>query len=176
MRYFSALATGGLFASGAVAEVSIGIVVLLLGVVLAHEAAEGATFRIAVGSIYALGTRHSRMDRFSLPYTTISVLPLLTGDASVGAVARLWVLVFTGNLLGGFVVAVLGTIVGPPLEILRMEEMARLARHLFGYPWWVIVLSGVAAGWLMGLLSWPIAGGRDTTSQIIFICIIGFTI
>jgi formate-nitrite transporter family protein len=37
-------------------------------------------------------------------------------------------------------------------------------------------LSATPAGWLMGLLSWLIAGGRDTISQILFIWLIGMTI
>jgi formate-nitrite transporter family protein len=33
----------------------------------------------------------------------------------------------------------------------------------------VILMSGIMAGWLMGLLSWLVAAGRDTISQIVVV-------
>ena len=33
----------------------------------------------------------------------------------------------------------------------------------------MIFLSGLLAGWLMGLLSWVVAAGRDTISQIVIV-------
>jgi formate/nitrite transporter FocA (FNT family) len=36
----------------------------------------------------------------------------------------------------------------------------------------VILLSGIMAGWLMGLLSWLVAAGRDTISQIVLVWMI----
>lgn len=169
---------GALFASGAVAGASVGLVVLLLGAALAQQPVEGATFRISVGAIYATGFTLAILARTDLftEYTTISVLPLLTGDARVGAVARLWALVYLGNMFGGFAVALVGVVLGPALEIFATEDIGGFARGHSQHSWWTIILSGVVAGWLMGMLSWLLAGGRDTTSQIIFIWIIGLTI
>ena len=152
---------------------------MLLGAVLAqYGVKEGAIFRLSVGATYAAGFTLAILARTDLftEYTTISVLPLLTGDSTFGTVVRLWTLIYTGNLFGGFLVAIMGVVLGPELRILTAKEMSIFTRELSGHQWWVIVLSGVAAGWLMGLLSWLIAGGRDTTSQIIFIWIIGVTI
>lgn len=169
---------GALFASGAVAGASVGLVVLLLGAALAQQAVEGATLRLAVGAIYATGFTLAILARTDLftEYTTISVLPLLTGDAHFGRVARLWALVYLGNMFGGFAVALIGAVLGPTLELFAAEDIGGFARHHSRYAWWTIVLSGVVAGWLMGMLSWLIAGGRDTTSQIVFIWIVGMTI
>jgi len=36
----------------------------------------------------------------------------------------------------------------------------------------VIFLSAVLAGWLMGLLSWLVAAGRDTISQVVLVWLI----
>jgi formate/nitrite transporter FocA (FNT family) len=164
-----------LFASGAVAGASVGLVVLLMGAALAQQAVEGATFRVAVGAIYATGFTLAILARTDLftEYTTISVFPLLTGDAGFGAVARLWALVYLGNMFGGFAVALVGAALGPALDIFAAEDIGGFARDHSRYSWWTIILSGVVAGWLMGMLSWLIAGGRDTTSQIVFIWIIG---
>lgn len=167
-----------LFISGAVAGASIGLVVLLLTAALAQQPVDGMTLRTAAGVTYATGFTLAILARTDLftEYTTISVLPLLTGDAGFSAVARLWALVYFGNLFGASVIALFGAVLGPGLQILSAESIGEFARDLSDYPWWVIIMSGIAAGWLMGLLSWLIAGGRDTTSQILFIWIIGVTI
>jgi formate-nitrite transporter family protein len=39
-------------------------------------------------------------------------------------------------------------------------------------PSWVILLSALFTGWLMGLLSWLLTAGRDGVSQIFFIWLI----
>ena len=51
-----------------------------------------------------------------------------------------------------------------------------IAQSLVKHPAWVILLSGVLAGWLMGLLSWLVAASRETVSQIIIIMLITGTI
>lgn len=167
-----------LFTSGAVAGASIGLVVLLLGTALAQQSLQGAAQQFAVGAIYATGFTLAILARTDLftEYTTISVFPLLTGDVPLSRVARLWALVYLGNLFGGAVVVLLGASLGGRMGFLAAEEFGDFAHHLASYRWWVIIGSGFAAGWLMGLLSWLIAGGRDTISQIIFIWIIGVMI
>lgn len=40
------------------------------------------------------------------------------------------------------------------------------------HPGWVILLSGVLAGWLMGLLSWLVAASRDTIGQIFIVALV----
>jgi formate/nitrite transporter FocA (FNT family) len=44
------------------------------------------------------------------------------------------------------------------------------------HPWWVIFFSGLLAGWLMGLLSWLVSAARDTTSQVLLVGIITWSI
>jgi formate-nitrite transporter family protein len=44
------------------------------------------------------------------------------------------------------------------------------------HPWTVILLSGVLAGWLMGLLSWLVAASRDTISQVFMVWLVTFVI
>lgn len=168
-----------LLVSGAMAGASVGFVVLLLGAALTlSDVPEGAVFRLSIGGIYAVGFTLAILARTDLftEYTTIATFPLLTGDSGPGAVARLWILIYAGNMLGGFAIALLGLVLGPALELFTADDIAGFSHHLSDHAWWVIVLSGVAAGWLMGVLSWLIAGGRDTTSQIVFIGIIGFMV
>jgi formate/nitrite transporter FocA (FNT family) len=47
---------------------------------------------------------------------------------------------------------------------------------MLDHPGWVILLSAVLAGWLMGLLSWLVAASRDTISQIVIVWLVTVTI
>jgi formate-nitrite transporter family protein len=47
-----------------------------------------------------------------------------------------------------------------------------IAHHLTDHTWYAILVSGILAGWLMGLLSWLVAAGRDTISQIVLVWLI----
>lgn len=169
-----------LLVSGVVAGATVGTAVLLLAIMVAETGGlpENVPGRLLFGSIYALGfvlAILARTDLFT-EYTTIAILPVLTGDARIGPLLRLWALVYLGNMLGGIAIGALLVVLGPALELFEGADLALLARHLAAPAWWVVMLSGTLAGWLMGLLSWLIAGGRDTTSQILFIWLIGMAI
>jgi formate-nitrite transporter family protein len=169
-----------LLASGVIAGMAVGVSVLLIGLIVSSNGAIPADpfARLLFGSAYAVGfilAILARTDLFT-EYTTIAILPILTGDGSVAQLARLWGLVFAGNLIGGIVIAGVIVTLAPALGIADPQAFGHLAEHLISHDWQVIMLSAILAGWLMGLLSWLIAGGRDTTSQIIFIWLIGTSI
>ena len=169
-----------LLASGMIAGASVGLSVLLLGLLVASHGEVPNAFvpRLLMGSAYAAGfvlAILARADLFT-EYTTIAILPILTGEGRFADLARLWGLVYVGNLFGGGWMALTAVFLGPELGIFTSQDLGALAHHLAGYSWWVILLSASLAGWLMGLLSWLIAGGRDTTSQILFIALIGIAI
>lgn len=169
-----------LFASGVIAGASVGFSVLLLGLIVASygEMPDALMPRLLLGSAYAAGfvlAILARADLFT-EYTTIAILPILTGGARMADLARLWSLVYLGNFVGGVWIALAAVFLGPEIGIFESGDLGVLAHHLSRYSWWVILLSAVLAGWLMGLLSWLIAGGRDTTSQILFIGLIGIAI
>jgi formate-nitrite transporter family protein len=169
-----------LLASGIIAGAAVGISLLLLVSLASADGAipEGIAARILFGSAYAVGFILAILGRTDLftEYTTIAIFPVITGDSSMTKLARLWGLVYAGNLLGGFVLAMLAVVLGPAMGIGETAAFGLLAQHLTAYDWWVVLLSAALAGWLMGLLSWLIAGGRDTISQILFIWLIGMTI
>lgn len=169
-----------LLVSGIVAGATVGTAVLLLAIMVAETGGlpQSVPGRLLFGTFYALGfvlAILARTDLFT-EYTTIAILPVLTGDAGIGPLLRLWTLVYLGNMLGGIAIGALLIVLGPALGLFEGADLALLARHLAAPAWWVVMLSGTLAGWLMGLLSWLIAGGRDTTSQIIFIWLIGMAI
>lgn len=126
---------------------------------------------VLVANMYAFGFLLVVIGRSELftEQTSLAVLPVLNRQASVGALLRLWGLVYLGNLIGAVVIAGLLVVIGPAMKIIDPAVFETIARHVVDHPAWVIVCSGLLAGWLMGLLSWLVAAGRDTISQIVIV-------
>jgi formate/nitrite transporter FocA (FNT family) len=103
--------------------------------------------------------------------TTLAILPLLSGNAAGKEVGRLWAIVYVANLIGAAISAAFIVVVGMALHDIDKRVLKEIATTIVEHPAWVIFLSGVLAGWLMGLLSWLVAAGRDTISQIVIIWI-----
>jgi formate-nitrite transporter family protein len=170
----------GLLMSGLLAGFGVGVSLLLLAAIKAGG--EGALPELLVSMLaangYALGfiiVIMANTDLFT-EYTTIAILPVLTRDASARALARLWVLVYVSNLVGGAIFAWMAVAVASPIGGIPQEIFGEIARELVQHSGWLILGSALLAGWLMGLLSWLVTAARETISQIFFIWIIGFTI
>ncbi|ELY62973.1 formate/nitrite transporter family protein [Natrinema versiforme] len=105
-------------------------------------------------------------------HSTMAILPVLDGRATIGELCRVWTVTLVANLIGCVLFAGLITLVGPPLGIIDADAFGTLASALLPYSWWVIFLSGMIAGWLMGLVTWLSAASRDTVSRILFVIIV----
>lgn len=101
--------------------------------------------------------------------TASALQPVLAGRVIAGRLLRLWGIVLAANVLGGAVFSAFAAVLGPALGIIDPAAFGELARKLVEKPWWVMVMSAVAAGWLMGLLSWLVTAARSTVSQIILV-------
>ena len=92
---------------------------------------------------------------------------------------KIWGIVILGNLVGGILMALTLSWVGPNLGLFDAEVIAKIGEHFAKYDAPTILVSAMLAGWLMGLLSWLVTSSRETTSEIIIIYIItavmGFT-
>ncbi len=104
--------------------------------------------------------------------TSLLALPVLNKKRSVGSLLRLWGLVITGNLLGGYAMAALIIWIGPELHLFDLPVVGMIAEHALMAPAGVLFMSAVMAGWLMGLLSWLVAASKDTISRIVIIYLI----
>jgi formate-nitrite transporter family protein len=173
----------GLLISGLIAGSGVGMSVLLLGILHTHAGTgmHALLLQALSANAYAVGfiiIIMARTDLFT-EYTTIAVLPMLTGQASVGTVARLWGIIYAANLLGGAAFALLLAEIGPDLGIFRKEAYIDLAFKLTQHPWHVILGSALLTGWLMGLMSWLVIAARESISQVFFVwliaAIIGFS-
>ncbi|QYA26448.1 formate/nitrite transporter family protein [Gramella sp. MT6] len=111
--------------------------------------------------------------------TSLLTLPVLSGSRSVLSLFKIWGLVILGNLVGGMLIALTLSWIGPNLGLFEADTIASIGEHYADYNFATILVSAILAGWLMGLLSWLVTSSKETTSEIIIIYLItavmGFT-
>ena len=168
--------TAGLLLSGLSAGLDLGFSIFLMAVMFTN--AQGLlaepVVEILVAHMYTVGFIFVVIGRSELftEHTTLAFLPVLDRRASIRALARLWGLVYISNLVGGGIFAFLAAKVGPALGVIDPVVFGQIAGDMVMHDALVIFLSGLLAGWLMGLLSWLVTAGRDTISQILIVWLI----
>jgi formate/nitrite transporter FocA (FNT family) len=169
-----------LFISGLSAGLDIGFSLFLMAVMRTRIEGEFAApvVELLVANMYAIGFIFVVLGRAELftEQTTLAVLPVLNRRASPIALARLWAVVYVANLLGAALFAGLAVWIGPALGTINAQAFGDIARPVVAHPGPVLFGSAVLAGWLMGLLSWLVAAGRDTISQIVLVWLIAAVI
>jgi formate/nitrite transporter FocA (FNT family) len=167
---------GALFLSALSAGLDIGFSLFLMAIMRTKAAGvlPEPVVLILVANMYAVGFIFVVLGRSELftEQTTLAVLPVLGGRASVGALLRLWLIVYVANLIGAAGFALLAAFVGPALGVITPSAFGEIAHRLLDHSGRDIFLGAVLAGWLMGLLSWLVAAGRDTISQVVLVWLI----
>lgn len=165
-----------LFNSGLSAGLDLGFSVFLMAIIytLAADVWPEPLVRLLAASMYTFGFVVVILGRSELftEQTTLSVLPVLSGHASIRDLLRLWAVVYVANLLGAAVFAGLLAWVAPALGVADAGAFGKISHNLVAHSSPVMFAGALLAGWLMGLLSWLVAAGRDTTSQIIIVWLI----
>ncbi|HTG33460.1 MAG TPA: formate/nitrite transporter family protein [Thermoanaerobaculia bacterium] len=165
-----------LLLSGLSAGLDVSLSLLLMAVV--HTLTDGVLSKpvseILVALTYASGFLFVVLGRSELftEHTTLAVLPVLDRRASPVQLGRLWGLVYIANQAGAAAFAAFLVFLGPRLGVIEPRVFGEIASGLVEHPGWVILLSGVLAGWLMGLLSWLVAASRDTIGQIFIVLLV----
>ncbi|WP_246045647.1 formate/nitrite transporter family protein [Halorussus ruber] len=160
----------GLLLSGISAGLDIGFGPLLMAVLLTLVGGawgEPLT-RIVVANAYAVGfifVIGGRSELFT-EHTARATLPVLDGRASVGELARLWAFVYAGNILGGSAFAVGMVWFAPAYHIADSSAFTEIARNLTTHGPWLLLAGGIAAGWMMGLLSWLLTAARESIARL----------
>ncbi len=104
--------------------------------------------------------------------TSLLTLPVLNKKRTFVSLLKLWGLVIVGNLIGGYLIAGVVIWIGPNLGIFTIESVENIAVHVTQHSSWVLLVSSILAGWLMGLLSWLVAASKDTLSRIVVIWLV----
>lgn len=169
----------GLFVSSVSAGIDLSFSVLLI--VAAHSLLAGAgeaSLTFAEAIFYPVGFVFVILGRAELftEQTTLAIVPVLHGRASLRSLCWLWTTVYVGNLLGMSAMTALFSVLGPALELASSSDFEQVAAGVLHHSGWVIVLSGALAGWLVGLLSWLLTATRDTVSQIVLVWLVAMVI
>jgi formate/nitrite transporter FocA (FNT family) len=168
----------GLLLSSLSAGLDIGFGPMLVVAVSAAAEDDGPGTRMLLAFVYAIGYVIVILGRSELftEHTTLAILPLLSGRSTVGRVARLWGLVYAGNLVGAVAFAGVASWLGPALGLFDASHMQATGDHLVAAGPWVMFASAIGAGWLMGLVSWLVTAARETLAQIALIVLVTGTI
>jgi formate-nitrite transporter family protein len=168
--------SNGIFISGLSAGLDVGLSLLLMGVVFTmfHGVFAEPVVKILVANMYSVGFIFVILGRSELftEHTTLAFMPVLNRRANIRSLARLWLLIYSSNMVGAVLSALLTTTIGPALGVVEPSVFGVLAHQMVNHPWWVILMSGMLAGWMMGLLSWLVTASRDTVSQILLIWLV----
>jgi formate-nitrite transporter family protein len=166
----------GLFLSAISAGLEVGFSLFLMAVMrtLADNQLPEAITRILVANMYAVGFIFVVLGRSELftEHTTLAMLPLFSGKAKWTAVARLWIIVYVGNQLGGAAFAFLAEVTGRSIHVIEPSVLGDIARRVWDHPGGAMFLSAVLAAWLMGLMSWLVTAARDTIGQLVIVWLI----
>lgn len=160
------------FTAGLEVGFSIFLMVVLHSLYSDSMSEDGLTTIMAFA--YPLGFLFVILGRSELftEHTVLAFTPWLSKRVRFRRVIRLWLIIYVGNLIGGYLFSFLLVFFCPNLADFDVSSVAVLARHFIEYDWWVIVGSGMLAGWLMGLVSWLTTTAKETISQMIIIFII----
>lgn len=168
--------TGGLFISGLSAGLDIGFSPFLAAAMRTQATGHmpQAVVELLAATMYSVGFIFVVLGRTELftEQTALAVLPVLNRDVSPAMLARQWSVIYISNLVGGAVFAVMAVLVGPRLGVIDVQTIGEIAHRELALANWVILLSAVMAGWMMGLLSWLVAAGRETISQIVIVWLV----
>ncbi|MEZ7516597.1 formate/nitrite transporter family protein [Flavobacterium frigidarium] len=110
--------------------------------------------------------------------TSVLALPVLNGQRSIKELLRIWGLVIIGNVVGGILFTLFIGFLAPHLDLFTKDTMVKIGSHVLHHESWVIFLSAVVAGWLMGLLNWLLNSAKNSLTRIFLIfmitAVIGF--
>jgi len=147
--------TTGLSLSALSAGLDIGFGPLLMAVLLTTAGVAGAgelTTELLLAVAYGVGFIFVVLGRSELftEHTTLAVLPVIDGKATVARLVRLWGIVYVANLVGALAFAGLIVTVGPSVDVVSQSALVELARIYTVQPSVGLLGGGVLAGWLMG--------------------------
>lgn len=167
---------GALTLSGLAAGLSMGF--SFLAQALLNASMPDTPWRHAVDSFgYSIGFIFVVLGRQQLftESTLTAVLPLFThcDGKTLYAVARLWAIVLTINLIGTWIFAA-ALMVKPAFTPEVTHSLQVLALAPLSSPFWITVLKSILAGWLIALMVWILPSAQS--ARLLTILIITYVV
>jgi formate/nitrite transporter FocA (FNT family) len=169
-----------MFLSACIAGLEIGfsyILICTLYFLLDGSFSESVIYRM-FGAVYPLGFILVVLGKSALftEQTSVLALPVLNGQRTILELLLIWGIVILGNIFGGIVFVLSIGSLASHLGIFDQTIMVKVGIHVINESYWVLFLSGIFAGWLMGLLTWLLNSTTDTLTRIIITTIVTGTI
>ncbi|MGB3465423.1 MAG: formate/nitrite transporter family protein [Cyclobacteriaceae bacterium] len=166
----------GLFMAAFAGGMEIGFSVLFMGTIftLFGTQLEPSTLKFYLALCYPIGFIFVIIGRSELftEHTALAILPVLSKSVKIKQLFILWGLVYSGNILGGWLFSLILTVVGPEVGFMDEKAFYHLAHELVRFEWQTILLSSLLAGWMMGLLGWLVTSSQETISRILVIILV----
>lgn len=166
----------GLLMSAFTAGLEVGFSIFLMVILYSqfHHTVSSEAMHMLLSLAYPVGFIFIVIGRSELftEHTTLAILPVLSGQVSVVGLFKHWGIIFIGNIIGGYLFGFLITSILPKLKLVELSAFAHLAEKMIAFEWWVILCSGILAGWLMGLLSWLVTASQDTVGRILLVILV----
>lgn len=98
------------------------------------------------------------------------LLPLLErrDEQTLRGLARLWAIVFPGNILGALVFALIAAHT-PMIDPSLAASLQRVAEHATAGGFGIVFYQAIFGGWLVALMAWLVASTSFTGAQILFV-------
>lgn len=170
----------GLFLSSLSAGLEVGFSILTIGIIYTlfkTEVSPGKLY-LMMALVYPIGYVFVIIGRSELftEHTVLATIPVLNGKASFRSLFNLWAIIYSGNLIGGYL---FGTIVlrfNAGTHLISLDFFHFVSQKMIAYSSSNIFVSSIIAGWLMGTLSWLLSSVQDTLSRVAMIFFITFII
>jgi formate/nitrite transporter FocA (FNT family) len=162
--------------SAVIAGLEIGFSYFLIGTLyhlLEGKISENSIFKL-FSIVYPVGFILVILGKSALytEQTSVLTLPVLNGQRKIWELLRIWGLVIFGNVIGGILFALLISLLAPNLHLFTHETMVKIGTHVLDYDGWVIFVSAIVAGWIMGLLNWILNSTVDSLARIFLIILV----
>ena len=170
----------GLFLSSLSAGLEVGFSILIIGIIYTLFKNESTNSQLAVmmALVYPIGYIFVIIGRSELftEHTTLATIPVMNGQATLSSLAKLWLIVYIGNLAGGYIFGSITLVFNGEMHLIGKDFFYFVSEKMVKYSVGATLISGIMAGWLMGMLSWLLSSAQDTFSRVVMIFLVTFLI
>jgi len=170
----------GLFLSSLSAGLEVGFSILTIGIIYTLFKNESSTGQLTLmmALVYPIGYVFVIIGRSELftEHTTLATIPVMNGEATLGSLAKLWFIVYVGNLVGGYIFGSISLVFNAEMHLIGKDFFYFVSEKMVKYSVSATLISSIMAGWLMGMLSWLLSSSQDTFSRVVMIFLVTFLI